>query len=914
MNEYLKNFATIDSSKATHLYNKTYIQIPKNENLNFMFKYCDEIINNNNICLYECTHSRDFFPLNFEIFLVFDRSQVSYKKAVVEELIDSIEIYISDVIIKEIQIILEQCFKLSERKPEFFACYLTRGDENNDQCLVWNQTNVIFTAKIIFPYAKIYKKFNDNLYRLILTRIQVNSSEMNDILPIMPMNGYDTMIKKPNVDFNEMYGSTSDPSIQPYKVRKIYGSQQQKRYEVNINDVFSFVFYNDSNLLNPNLTEEINKRYGIKYFLPMFLSINYYPNPLIVRDNLLLMDKDLPNVSLPQIKTNGDKLDKIEQLKKLLMLINISRIEEYWSWIDIGQAIKSEYKSTEGLNLWKWFTKEGKRDPEECEKIWPMLKDENVTITTLEYFAYKDNKENYKSFKNLKIEEAMLEALEHQEHKQVAEAFKACFQFNFVCSNYTGNEWYEYKCHRWVPIDGNCTLIKYLTEKFYNKLEIMRAEITAKTPYIKDKKIKNEEETRVRLIEQLLQKLSANTFKKSVADELKIYYFKQNFNQIKDANYKLTATPSGVIDVRGDKAVVRPGKPEDYITKITTYDFPFDFTWDSEPVKEMNKYLYQLFRSEDVVNYVVNILSSLLLGGNPYKLFLQLIGTGNNSKTQFINIVEAALGNYVVRLPISMIASGGKTEINAPTPHLIYASRSRVGIFQEPSQDVVLDSGKIKEISSAGDKAFARDLHQKGKDIIAVDIPFLPILVSNHILSIPDCQKAIHDRMRVIRFTSIWDDNAPDDLDEQMKKGHFKADRFFNNKIPILSQALLWIMVQKYQDLIKTKLKEPNEVLEATRAFSQKNNYYLMFTHEMIKDVYNEKNERDKNAYITLDETFMAFRKWFSDQKYRFSCPTKQEFKENLEYIWNEKITNNKYWFGRQLLTQSSTLADLLNK
>ncbi|MEM3857859.1 MAG: PriCT-2 domain-containing protein [Candidatus Micrarchaeaceae archaeon] len=911
MNEYLKNFVTSDLSKATHLHNKTYIQIPKNEYLNFMFKYCDEIINNKNICLFECTHSKDFFPLNFEIFLTFDRSQVSYKKEAVFELIDSIELYITDVIIKEIQLILDRCFKLSEDKAEFFACYLRRDD---DQYLVWNQTNVIFTAKIIFPYAKIYKKFIDKLYKLILTRIQINSSDMNDYLPIMPMNGFDTMIKIPDPNFIEMYGSTRDSSIKPYKLRTTYGSMSNVRQEFNIKDVFSFILYNDSNLLNTNLTEEKNKIYGIEYFLPMFLSINYYPNPLDEHDNLILSEQDLPRVTLTQIKNDGDNLDKIERLKKLLTLINISRIEEYWSWLDIGQAIKSEYKSTEGLNLWKWFTEQGKRDPMECDKTWITLKDENITIATLEYFAYKDNKENYKSFKNIEIDEVMLEALEQQEHKQVAEAFKACFQFNFVCSNYSGNEWYEYKNHRWVPTDGNYILMRYLSEKFYNKLELMRAELASKVANTKDKEVKNKGETRLRLIAQLMQKLSTNTFKKSICEELKIYYFKQNFNQIKDGNYKLTATPSGVIDVRGDKAVVRPGKPEDYITKITTYDYPFDFTWETDAVKEMSNYLYQLFRSEDVVNYVVNILSSLLLGGNPYKLFLQLIGTGNNSKTQFINIVEAALGNYVVRLPISMIASGGKIEINSPTPHLIYASRSRVGIFQEPSQDVVLDSGKIKEISSAGDKAFARDLHQKGKDIIAVDIPFLPILVSNHILSIPDCQKAIHDRMRVIRFTSIWDDNAPDDLDEQMKKGHFKADRFFNNKIPLLSQALLWIMVQKYQDLIKNKLKEPNEVLEATRAFSQKNNYYLMFTHEMIKDVYNEKNERDKNAYISLDETFMAFRKWFSDQKYRFSCPTKQEFKENLEYIWNEKITNNKYWFGRQLLTQSSTLADLLNK
>src|SRR5579875_136725 len=108
MNEYLKNFVTSDLSKATHLHNKTYIQIPKNEYLNFMFKYCDEIINNKNICLFECTHSKDFFPLNFEIFLTFDRSQVSYKKEAVFELIDSIELYITDVIIKEIQLILDR--------------------------------------------------------------------------------------------------------------------------------------------------------------------------------------------------------------------------------------------------------------------------------------------------------------------------------------------------------------------------------------------------------------------------------------------------------------------------------------------------------------------------------------------------------------------------------------------------------------------------------------------------------------------------------------------------------------------------------------------------------------------------------------------------------------------------------------
>src|SRR5690606_11127424 len=114
------------------------------------------------------------------------------------------------------------------------------------------------------------------------------------------------------------------------------------------------------------------------------------------------------------------------------------------------------------------------------------------------------------------------------------------------------------------------------------------------------------------LISQLILKLSKTAFKKSLCEELKIYYQKENFCTIKDMNPHYMSTPSGIIDLRGDSPIVRSGKPQDYITKQTRYAYPHNFTWEHAAVKMTMNYLRQVFRSQTLLNYILRFGASLL--------------------------------------------------------------------------------------------------------------------------------------------------------------------------------------------------------------------------------------------------------------------------------------------------------------
>ena len=65
------------------------------------------------------------------------------------------------------------------------------------------------------------------------------------------------------------------------------------------------------------------------------------------------------------------------------------------------------------------------------------------------------------------------------------------------------------------------------------------------------------------MITDLIKRLSRNPLKDRVCRKLKIYYHMGKFTTYMDMNPNYTATNNGIIDLRGGRYTIRPGKPED---------------------------------------------------------------------------------------------------------------------------------------------------------------------------------------------------------------------------------------------------------------------------------------------------------------------------------------------------------------
>jgi len=897
-------------NKASHFYGptKSYISVPLDDQQRFWIYYCDTIRKGKNPFLFECIGNRDDVQLGFDLTLKFERLQVPSKENVVTDLIESIDNYIHHII-GVIQTTMKHYFVQSQQNSEFIAAYMRRED---DSLLVWKPNTVVYAGRIIFPYARIRKEYLTNFHHFILNQLQLNGGSPDKFLTISPLNGLDTLIKTVSDNINEMYGSSADEDVPPFKLHKMYGFLNTDVINsLELDTVFTPTLHSSvsQGILPPHiLTSKI-----LDYWLPLFFSAGFYNTPLKAQDGLSLSKTEAPRITLSVIKEGGESVTNLERARLLSTLLSRRRVEEYWSWYDIGQALHSIDSGKDGLKLWQWVT--GQSDfkvDDDCENIWYTFNDDSeVDIETLEYFASKDNKEKHDNYRENDIKEAINIAIKIQEHTPIAKAFKACFPYDFVCSNYQSGSWYYYDKYRWSHIDGESILMWYINEKFQPKLEQMRADIAVKIANSKDKEFKDRNETRIQMIGELIKKLSRNNFKQGLCKELKIYYHNPKFEHHINMNSYYTATPSGIIDLRGGVGTVRPGKPQDYITKTTRYPYPSTYTWETPNVKKVLEYIAQVFRNISLRKYFWRLVSSLLLSGNNDKIFPIFSGGGDNSKSILVRLIESALGNYAVKLPTSLITEK-RTAADSATPTLIHSRGAKVAFLQEPNPKDSIQSGTVKELTG-NDSIYVRDLFQKGAKIVEMEITVVPILIANKIPVIPDCQKAIWNRTRVLDFLSIWTSDAPDDEMEQFKQGIFKIDTFFDRKISSMAPAFLWIMVQKYAEYYEHGLNDPKEVLQATENFRVANNYYIHFTRDSVRQVINEEGVVDLSASVTLDELFNVFKSWYKDQQFGNKIPNKTEFKENIEGIWKEKADYDKKWYGIQLISQANTLGSLLS-
>lgn len=909
---------TPNPSKATHFHNvaKTYLDIPISSQRDFWLNYCESVNDGHNPYICEMVTSRDAVQLAYKLKFIFERQRVPYQSSIVTNLVDSIDQYIQHII-GTIQTLIGHYFEEGEPNNGRIACYLRN---EIDRTLIWKDNTVEYNGKIIFPYAHVRKEYINKFYHYIINQLQIRSDNASDHLPIDPINGFDTLITPINDNFLELYGSSVNDDVPPLKLYECYGLLNTDiKTTFNISGIFNPTLHSvvSQGLITPDVISLKMQEKGINYWLPLFFSAGFYNIPLKAKEGMTLTNMEVPNINLTIIKEGGESLTKLEKARQLLTHISVTRVDKYWSWIDIGQALNTVDCGEEGLRLWKWFTTQSDFKTEyDCELMWPTFDGitKDVDIETLEYFASKDNPENYANFSKIEEDTAILKAIQLQEHTPIARAFKKCFPHDFICTNYDANEWYFYGDHRWIRIDGTSTLMLYINEKFQNILEKKQAEISNKIAVSKDPDFKIKNQGLVTAIGQLIAKLSKNGFKEGLCKELKIYYKKDNFGRLKDMRPEYMATPSGVIDLRGGVPSVRPGKPQDYITKSTKYAYPHNFTWNSPAVLETIKYLKQVFRSKTLYDYMLRFGASLLLSGNNNKIFPIFSGEGNNSKSIFVRIIECAFGSYAVKLPTSLITEK-RTGADQATPTLIHSQGAKVAFLQEPNSRDVIQSGTVKELTGGVDTLYVRDLFQKGSAIVEMDVTIVPILIANKIPVIPDCQEAIWNRTNVVKFTSTWTSSAPASPEQQMIEGLFPIDKFFDRKIPMMAPALLWIFVQSYEAYASPDggLNSPQEVLEATENFRVSNNFYIHYFRDSVKPVLTVNGLPDTTAEVTLDELFNTFRKWYHDQEFRTKMPTKTEFKENYEKVTKCKASPENKWFGIRLNTQANAMASLLS-
>jgi phage/plasmid-associated DNA primase len=331
--------------------------------------------------------------------------------------------------------------------------------------------------------------------------------------------------------------------------------------------------------------------------------------------------------------------------------------------------------------------------------------------------------------------------------------------------------------------------------------------------------------------------------------------------------------------VNEEKVIPRPGKPEDFITKTSKIEYPFDYTEDSDNVKAVHEWFDQITcRNKELKHYMFKRLSSFLRGQNTEKLFDVWTSENNSGKSNLIKTLQYIFGSYAVNFPTNLLA-GGNINSDSVNPELFQAVNTRAAIISEPDDRTELQGGPRVKSIIGGDRMFCRLLRDNN-----YSFPFKTIMVSNRIPDVANVDKAIINKFTIFPFLGTYTNDAPDDIEEQFKLGKFKIDEHFDAKIPELAKGLLWLMVQYYPIYAQEKLEFPSIVKEMIEKHWQDEDPYLKFITEKVEYVYKDEEKKEIDIDVTLSTTdlYPVFSAWFKQNYPNRNVPTLPQVKADL--------------------------------
>ncbi len=181
----------------------------------------------------------------------------------------------------------------------------------------------------------------------------------------------------------------------------------------------------------------------------------------------------------------------------------------------------------------------------------------------------------------------------------------------------------------------------------------------------------------------------------------------------------------------------------------------------------------------------------------------------------------------------------------------------------------------------------------------------------NALPRLPYDDPATWNRIRVLYHEATFPKNnklVPATMEEQYAKKIFPRDEYFNEKLPFMRDAMMWLMFYTYCQIEKTqRMEEPEKVKQATLMYRENNDVFYQFIKEKI--IEDHEIENGEEASISIQEAFTCFREWFKSSFPGFDCPNKNQMKQDLVQKWGE-LSYNRKWVGYRLREEKDDIRE----
>lgn len=702
---------------------------------------------------------------------------------------------------------------------------------------------------------------------LVRKRILDNSTEVFAGIPVV--NTFDAIVDSAIIDRNnwQMYGSRK-PENTAYRVTRVLRYDRAGDALVNLTPAQPSA---EDELRYVDLFSMRNKREPTPIYPDRAVEIDEY-----VRHVLPSMDDRRKSKLHQQIfskainhRRNYASDEELNLARQLVAeCISPHRAENYEDWIKLGWTLRNiDYRLAD---TWVQFSKfSSKYISGECEKLWDSMRMDTLGIGTLRWWAKQDNEARYNEVLESSVVVLLDKCANEQAHYDVAKVVHALLKDEY---RFTGNDlWYKFdkRKHRWVRTREGLQLQLALSTRVCAEFMKRGTYHTNLANQLEDD-AKEMAQKRSQQLNNIAIQLKKNCYKRSIMAETKALFADDEFEDLLDSHPHLIGFENGVYDLRMHE--FRPGSPDDYISFSTGRHYVL-YDPQSTEAREINQYLAQVFTTESVRRFFKDLLMLLIDGGIRQEKFYVFTGSGSNSKSAVLNLVQKAVGDLYCILPISLLTQK-RAASNAAQSELARTKGRRVAVMQEPGADEKINIGLMKELSG-GDRIMARGLYKEPTEFRP---QFKMIMTCNELPEVPGDDGGTWRRIRVIEFKSKFCD-APN----PNKANEFPIDITLFEKFERWADTFISMIIDHHKRTDPATIAEPMEVRIATESYKANNDVIGQFLTERVERC------DDRKACIQFAKAYQEFRAWaYSAVGKGKKLPDRTQFKAYMEKTFGQ--------------------------
>lgn len=759
---------------------------------------------------------------------------------------------------------------------EFFNFTYKEINNNEIKCYVMEKENV----NCLENKTKdgIHLIFNIGMKKLekIALRDYLINGNIKNMWEDMPLTNSWEDVFDDGIMYNTtnwtLYGSKK-PENETYKLRYVIELNSMKVTTIKTDEgdgVFGDT-YEKLGLTKKELVKELSIRNNnfiqgdIKEEVETMFKDRYNTNTNVKKENVnnivLVNGKNKPNLSADD--------DNSLEIVRICRRLPIEYIDDYNKWIRVGMVFS--YEGYKAEDWYKVIPKDYILHDRSLERHIQQFKyfktsKKPYTIDSIYYWLKKDNKEFYDEL--METNTTFWDLVNNNNHNDVAKYF-----FNLMPNSYLWNEGLG-----WFSIEGNnswkhhdskkpsglkYTISNVLQQKVkeFKEIELKNyskksLNINMEDKDIQDKLLKSHQK-KLLLLNDVYNTYGNTHFTNGVIDYLPSYYEDDELDKKMDLNKQLIAFTNGVFDL--EKCIFRDIQPNDFICLTTGYDFitETDMKNDVEHKKyiESRKEVMDLFKSiftdEDTIQYVLDIFTSCLYGGNKFEKFYVMTGTGGNGKGVEFDLLINVFGDYYCSVDINLFTKA-QDKKDAPNPALVLAKGCKIMVSTEPERDEKLQASFIKKISG-NDIVEARTLNSK--NIVKYVPTYKAFIQANNIPKMSKMDKGVQRRMEVINHPISF--KSEEEIEEKKAKGinveHMRVGDVEIKDTKCKSKewriAFINILIDNWIKRVKNlkTLDSPKSVKETTNDYMDDNNYLKDWLHKYFEITTDFKKDRIKS-------------------------------------------------------------------